>query len=110
MKNSLFIHFAFLELADAEEIYAKIVKDFPAYLTVHISMIQKLEIAEAKNSLPLTFEATLDKLNNLETTLATLQRIVSLADIVIKETNAETLFAYFGLKSDNRPDAAKIKR
>lgn len=108
MKNSLFI-FALIELTDAEEIYAKIVNDFPAYLTIHISMIQKLEVAEAKNSLPFTFKSSLDKSNNLDTTLVTLQRIVSLADIVIKGTNAETLLAYFGLKADNRPDAAKIK-
>lgn len=96
-------------MADAEEIYTKIVNDFPAYLTVHISMIQKLEVTEAKNSLPFTFKSSLDKTNNLDTILATLQRIVSLADIVIKGTNAETLLAYFGLKADNRPDAAKIK-
>lgn len=96
-------------MADAEEIYAKIVNDFPAYLTVNISMIQKLELAEVKNSLPFTFKSSLDKSNNLDTTQATLKRIVSLADIVIKGTNAETLLAYFGLKVDNRPDAVKIK-
>lgn len=100
----------FLELADAEEVYAKIVHDFPNYLTAHISLIQKLEVAEAKNALPFTFKASLDKTNSLDATLTTLRRVISLAEIVIKETNAETLLAFYGLKSDTRPDAAKIKR
>lgn len=72
-------------------------------------MIQKLELAEAKNSLPLTYKSTLDKTNNWDTNKATLQRIIDLTDIVIKDTNADALLAYYGLKTDNRPDAAKIK-
>lgn len=98
-----------LELADAEQIYANIIKDFPSYLNAHISLIQKLELAESKNSLPLSFKASLDSTNDLDTTLSTLNRIVSLADAVINGTNVDALLAYYGLKSDSRADAAKIK-
>lgn len=100
---------AFSDITDAEEIYANVIKDFPTYLSAHISLIQKLELAETKNSLPLTYKSTLEKSNNLETNKATLQRIIDLADVVIEETNAEVLLAFYGLKTDNRPDAAKIK-
>lgn len=40
---------------------------------------------------------------------ATLRRIIDLADVVIKDTNTDALLAYYGLKADNRADAAKIK-
>lgn len=99
----------FSELADAEKIYANIIKDFPTYLTAHISLIQKLELAEAKNSLPLSFKASLDNTNDLDKTVTTLKRIVTLADAVINGTNVVALLAYYGLKTDNRPDASKIK-
>lgn len=98
-----------IDITDAEEVYANVIKDFPTYLSAHISLIQKLELAEAKNSLPLTYKSTLDKTNNLDATKATLQRIIDLADVVINDTNADTLLAYYGLKTDNRLDAAKIK-
>lgn len=96
-------------MVDAEKVYANIVKDFPNYLTAHISLIQKLELAEAKNSLPLTFKASLDNTNDLDTSVSTLKRIVTLADAVINATNVDALLGYYGLKTDSRPDATKIK-
>lgn len=72
-------------------------------------MIQKLELAETKNSLPLSFKASLDNTNDLDTSLSTLKRIITLADVVINGTNVDTLLGYYGLKSDSRPDASKIK-
>lgn len=103
------MNFTLLDLVDAEKIYANIIKDFPNYLNAHISLIQKLELAEAKNSLPLSFKASIDSTNDLEASLSTLKRIVGLADVVINGTNVDTLLAYYGLKTDSRPDAAKIK-
>lgn len=97
------------DIADAEELYANIIKDFPSYLIAHISLIQKLELAETKNSLPLTFKASLDKASNSEASKTTLLRIIELADVVIKAINTDTLLAYYGLKADSRADAAKIK-
>lgn len=49
------------------------------------------------------------KSNDLEATKTKLKRILDLANTVIDETNVEALLAYYGLKTDNRPDAAKIK-
>lgn len=97
------------DLTDAEEVYSSIIKDFPTYLTAHISLIQKLELAETKNALPFTYAQSLKKATDLDTTKGTLERIVNLANVVIQETNADALLAYYGLKTDNRPDAAKIK-
>lgn len=99
----------YVDLTDAEEVYSSIIKDFPTYLTAHISLIQKLELAEAKNALPFTYAQSLKKTNDLDTTKATLERVVDLANVVIKETNVDSLLAYYGLKTDNRLDAAKIK-
>lgn len=38
-----------------------------------------------------------------------LERIVLLADNVIRDTDKDALLAYYGIKCDTRPDAAKIK-
>lgn len=101
--------FLITDLADAEELYADILKDFPSYLQAHISIIQKLDLVEAKNSMPLECRTSLVKSNDLEATITKLKRILDLADTVISETNVEALLAYYGLKTDNRVDAAKIK-
>lgn len=99
------------ELADAEGIYAELIKEFPSFLPAHVSLIQKLDVVETKNSLPFMFNATLEKMSvaDAKTLDATLKRVVTLANIVISGTNAESLLAYYGLKSDSRPDAVKIK-
>lgn len=103
------MHAVSIDITDAEEVYANVIKDFPTYLSAHISLIQKLELAETKNSLPHIYKSTLDKPTNLDATKATLHRIIDLADVVIKDTNADALLAYYGLKTDNRSDAPKIK-
>lgn len=108
-ENISFKFYSPVDLTDAEEVYSSIIKDFPTYLTAHISLIQKLEIAETKNALPFTYAQSLKKANDLDTTKATLERVVDLANVVIKETNVDSLLAFYGLKTDNRPDAAKIK-
>lgn len=97
------------DLPNAEKVYGMIIEQSPNFLAAHNALIQKLELADAKNSLPLTFRATIDGTSDLDESLATLKRIVRLADIVISGTNVDTLLAYYGLKADNRPDAAKIK-
>lgn len=96
-------------MPNAEKVYASIVEQSPNFLGAHIALIQKLELAESKNSLPMTFKANIDGTSDLDESLATLKRIVGLCDAVIKGTNVDSLLAYYGLKADNRPDAAKIK-
>lgn len=46
------------------------------------------------------------KLTNLPNVL---KKIISLADAVIKDTDKDALLAFYGIKCDTRPDAAKIK-
>lgn len=80
-------------------------------MPAHIAFIQKLDVVETKNSLPFTFKSSLDKMTSadikaLETTL---KRVVNLTTTVINGTNADLLLVYYGMKSDSRPDAAKIK-
>lgn len=96
-------------MPNAEKIYGTIIEQSPNFLGAHIALIQKLELAESKNSLPLTFKANIDGTSDLDESLATLKRIVGLCDSVIKGTTVDSLLAYYGLKADNRPDAAKIK-
>lgn len=98
-------------MADAEEVYAKIIKDFPAFSAAHIAFIQKLDVVETKNSLPFTFKSSLDKMTTADIKVleTTLKRVVNLTNAVISSTNAEHLLAYYGLKTDYRSDAAKIK-
>lgn len=98
-------------MADAEDIYAELIKEFPTFLPAHVSLIQKLDVVETKNSLPFMFNATLEKIAaaDAKTLDTTLKRVINLANIVINGTNVDSLLAYYGLKSDSRPDAAKIK-
>lgn len=96
-------------MPNAEKVYGTIIEQSPNFLGAHIALIQKLELAESKNSLPLTFKANIDGTSDLDESLSTLRRIVDLCDTVIKGTNVDPLLAYYGLKTDNRPDAAKIK-
>lgn len=100
-----------LDTANAEDVYKTIVQDHPDYLPVHMSMIHNLEggNGDIKNQLPFTFKSEVAKEKDLESKKAILSRIVDLSDLIIKKTPVDTLLAYYGLKSDTRPDAAKIK-
>lgn len=98
-------------MVDAEDVYNKLVKDYPNFLAAHITFIQKLDVVESKNSLPISFNDSIQSTQpaDLKTLETTLKRVVSLANTVIAGTNADSLLAYYGLKSDSRQDAAKIK-
>ncbi|XP_059614675.1 tripeptidyl-peptidase 2 [Phlebotomus argentipes] len=98
-----------LELTDAEEIYQELITSNPKYLAAHVSLIQNLETAEPKTQLPHAYALALEKIEDKKPLKATLNRIIDLADLVIRETDVEALLSYYGIKSDTRPDAAKIK-
>lgn len=51
-------------------------------------------------------KAAASKLSNLPNLLT---KIIHLADRVIKDTDKDALLAFYGMKCDTRPDAAKIK-
>ncbi|KAJ6642679.1 Tripeptidyl-peptidase 2, partial [Pseudolycoriella hygida] len=98
-----------LDVQKAEEVYKDVLSTYPNYLPAHISFCQKLDPAEIKNQLPFTYKKSLALNNDLVGAICSFQRIVELCDIVITETDANALLAYYGIKSDFRPDAAKIK-
>lgn len=94
----------------AEEVYKSVVDMFPNYLPAHVSFCQKLDSAEIKNQLPFTYKKSLElTVDELDATKNVLKRIIELCDIVIGETDSNALLAFYGLKTDVRPDAAKIK-
>lgn len=82
---------------------------FPNYLPAHVSICQKLDPVEIKNQLPFTYKKTLASITELDAAKDVFKRIVKLCDIVISETDSNELLAFYGLKTDIRPDAAKIK-
>lgn len=101
--------FFFKDLIKAEEVYKDILDKFPNYLPAHVAICQKLDSAEFKNQLPFTYKKSLDSNNELDAAKDVFKRIVELCDVVIKETDVSGLLAYYGLKTDIRPDAVKIK-
>ncbi|XP_064541466.1 tripeptidyl-peptidase 2 [Drosophila montana] len=115
-------HIGKCELEKAEKIYNEVIAAHPKHLPAHLQMIQNIESSELKSQLPFAFLAALqnsckegDNANvdkpkeDQQKQHSALERIVKLADIVIKETDADALLSYYGIKNDTRPDAAKIK-
>lgn len=100
---------------EVENLYDEVLAANPGYVGTHLSLIQSIETstnsAELKNQLPNSFSKQLrDGAVDVDELKTKLNRILQLADLVIDGINVEALLAYFGLKSDNRPDAAKIKQ
>lgn len=104
-----------LDAADAEEVYREVSAAYPTnYVQVHLAMVQHLEASllnsDVKTQLPNTFKMQLKaSAGNLEELRGKLTRIVKLCGMVVEGINQEALLAYYGMKSDNRPDATKIK-
>lgn len=98
-------------MEQVDKLYQEIVDEFVDFLPVHLSLIQKLESSDVKSAVqwPFTFKSSTHKLLNLETVKSNLKRIQELANLVINGTDGEALLAFYGLKSDSRPDAVKIK-
>lgn len=89
--------------------HAEIVKEFPTFLSANNSLIQKLDSTETNQQLPFTYKSTLAKVSDLNVAVATLKEIVGLANAVIDQTDVNALLIYYGMKTDNRLDATKIK-
>lgn len=103
-----------LDGEDAENLYKEVLAANPGFVGAHLSMIQSIETpsgGDLKNQLPFAFTKQLrDTTTDTEDLKVKLSKIAKLAGLVIEGINQETLLAYYGLKSDNRPDAAKIKQ
>ncbi|XP_055686753.1 tripeptidyl-peptidase 2 [Lutzomyia longipalpis] len=98
-----------LDLADAEEIYQELIVSNPKYLAAHVALIQNLETGEPKAQMPHGYMGALEKIEDKKPLETTLNRIIDLADLVIRETDVDALLSYYGMKTDTRADAAKIK-
>lgn len=103
-----------LEGEDAESLYNEVLSANPGFVGAHLALIQSIETptgTDLKNQLPFAFSKQLrDAAADVEDLRAKLVKVGKLAGLVIEGINQEALLAYYGLKSDNRPDAAKIKQ
>lgn len=89
--------------------YAEIVREHPDFLQVHMAMVAKLDASlEIKAQFPFTFRAARDE-QHYPKVIEKLQRIVKLCNIVIKTNQGNGLLEFYGIKTDQRPNAAKIK-
>ncbi|XP_066603717.1 tripeptidyl-peptidase 2 [Prorops nasuta] len=85
----------------ANMLYGELKNTFIDHLPIHTAMLTSLDSPEARRYVPR------DDLPESAITLAS--QIVDVADVVIKNIDQDKLLAYYGLKNDQRPDAAKIK-
>lgn len=103
-----------LEGEEAESLYNEVLAANPGFVGAHLSMIQSIETpsgSDMKNQLPNAFMKQIKDIStNHEEVKVKLNKILKLASLVIEGINQEQLLAFYGLKTDNRPDAAKIKQ
>ncbi|XP_070157555.1 tripeptidyl-peptidase 2-like isoform X1 [Polyergus mexicanus] len=85
----------------ANSLYGELKGIFSDHLPVHTAMLTSLDSPEARRHVPH------DDLS--ENAIALANQIVTVADSVITNIDQDKLLAYYGLKNDQRPDAAKIK-
>jgi tripeptidyl-peptidase-2 len=75
---------------NSEEIFEELCSKYPEHLPVYLARLQALESEK-------------DNFRNLKA-------IVETADAALKYINIAELLEYYGMKSDTRKDATKIKR
>ncbi|XP_058831362.1 tripeptidyl-peptidase 2 [Topomyia yanbarensis] len=102
-----------LDPENAMTVYKAVLKGNPNYLGAHLALIDNLDSSELKTNLPLAFTASLDKGESGDAAAALLKvkliNIIDLANLVLKDIDQNALLAYYGLKTDSRSNAAKIK-
>ncbi|XP_055535925.1 tripeptidyl-peptidase 2 [Wyeomyia smithii] len=102
-----------LDPENAEIVYKAVLKDNPNYPAAHLALIENLDSSDLKTNLPLAFAASLDKGESGAAAAALLKvkllKIIELADLLLKDVDHNALLAYYGMKTDNRQNAAKIK-
>lgn len=103
-----------LEGEEAENLYKDVLSANPGFVGAHLSLIQSIETPagnDLKNQLPFAFMKQIrDPSADLEDMKVKLNKILKLTRLVIDGINQEALLAFYGLKSDNRADAVKIKQ
>lgn len=101
-----------LDAEDAENLYKEVIAANTNYIGAHLSLIQNVENGnEMKVQLPNAFYKQIRVIDvNIDELKTKLSKIVKLATQVIEGINQESLLSFYGIKADNRPDAAKIKQ
>lgn len=101
-----------LDAEDAENLYKEVITANPNYIGAYLSLIQNIESgSDMKIQLPNAFYKQIRGIDaNLDELKTKLSKIVKLAAQVIENVNQEALLSFYGIKSDNRPDALKIKQ
>lgn len=85
----------------ANLLYGELKNLFSDHLPVHSAMLISLDSPEAPRHVPH------DDISEESVSLA--NQIVTVADAIITNIDQDKLLAYYGLKSDQRDDAAKIR-
>lgn len=85
----------------ANLLYGELKNIFSDHLPVHTAMLTSLDSPEARRHVPHE--------DICENSVALANQILAVADVVITNIDQDKLLAYYGLKTDQRPDAAKIK-
>ncbi|XP_039278356.1 tripeptidyl-peptidase 2 isoform X2 [Nilaparvata lugens] len=85
--------------SESQNLYEELVKKYPDHLSLHTSMMSNLE-PDSKRILPG---------QDLTKALENASKILALTKTVCQEIDETELLAFIGMKSDHRPDAAKIK-
>lgn len=100
-----------LDAENAEAVYKTVLKDNPTFVGAHLALIENLDSNDLKMNLPLTFANNLDKNDKNAAALLKFKliKIIELAELAMKEIDQNALLAYYGLKTDSRSNAAKIK-
>lgn len=108
--------FFYLDLDKAQKIFEEVISAHPTHFPAYSMLIQNLESSEfLKTQLPpVGFVKYIkskegDEKPDVKKITETLEKIVTLANTVIKEVDKDALLVYYGIKTDTRPDAAKIK-
>lgn len=103
-----------MESDDAENLYKEVLVSNPGFVGAHLAMIQSIETptgSELKNQLPNAFIRQLKEPGtDVEDLKSKLVKIWKLSALIIEGINTDALLSFYGLKSDNRTDAAKIKQ
>lgn len=101
-----------LDPEDADNLYKDVISSNANFIGAHIALIQNIENGnDMKNQLPNAFMKQLkDAAANCDELKTKLSKIIKLANQVIEGINQEQLLSYYGIKSDNRTDAIKIKQ
>uniref|UniRef100_A0A182NNK7 Tripeptidyl-peptidase 2 n=1 Tax=Anopheles dirus TaxID=7168 RepID=A0A182NNK7_9DIPT len=100
-----------LDAENADSLYQTLLKENPTHLAAHMAMADHFDSSELKQNLPYAFTSSFDTSDPAPATLlkVKLLRIIELTGLVLKDIDQNALLAYYGLKVDNRPNAAKIK-